>query len=144
MTLPLFLIDDVDYGTLLKKLEGTALFLSGQSWEEMFDSVLKALESMGSELIEASKSIEKKRENNVELGKDSPTDLYWALSVLFVLRTIGMLYSKSTNSSRSSNNQLAHEQFLKRYISVLLEISKRKEDLLVLFPHHHAGPSKVG
>ena len=137
------MIDDLDYGTLLKKLEGKALFLNGQSWEEMFDSMLKALESMRRELIEASKSIEKKRENNVELGKDSPTDLYWALSVLFVLRIIGMLYSKSTDNNRTSNNQLAHKQLLDRYVSGLQEISNRKKDLIVLFPHH-TDPSKAG
>lgn len=109
----------------------------------MLDSVLKAVKSMSSELFTALMLIEKKREDYVDLGKDSPTDLYWVLSVLFVLRTIGMLYSKSTDNNRTSNNRSAHKQLLDRYVSVLEEISTRKEELLCLFPHY-TEPSKAG
>lgn len=130
-----FLIDDVNFELLVKKLEANAFFTNNQSWEEMFDSILKALKAMKNDLVSASMLLEKRRENFEELGKDRPTDLQWTLSLLFVIRTIGMLYSKSTSEKRTFKNNRSHKQLLDHYFEILQSINDKKTDLLEIFPH---------
>lgn len=130
-----FIIDGINYGCLVKIIEKKAFFHDCQQWEDMLNSILIAMSNMKMEIIETSQETEKKRRKYKGLGNDRPTDTYWVLSILFTLRTMGMLYSKSTNPNRSCENHMAHNQLLERYVSILQELYKRKKELIAIFPH---------
>jgi hypothetical protein len=56
------------------------------------------------------------RENNA-LGQDSPTDVIWVISFLLIIRTIGILRSKSIDNSRPEENSKALARLLETYLT---------------------------
>ena len=97
-----FIIDGIDYGRLVKTLEVKAHFHNYQKWEDMLNSISTAICIIRENIIKVSQETEKRRFEYKGLGLDRPTDIYWVLSILFAIRTIGIFHSKSTNSIKMS------------------------------------------
>lgn len=135
-----FVIDGIDYWLLVKKLEKEACFTHCRNWEDFLNSILSALLNMKNEIIQTSQRTDAKRRSIkygskiLNLSGDYPTDIYWVLSILFGIRTIGMLYSKSIACARDHYNQKAHQKLLERYKLIFQELFERREELLTLFP----------
>lgn len=130
-------IHGIDYGHLCIELESRSRFKSYDTWDGFISSILKALYEMKGEIINASKKTSKSLGRGfTQLGTDPPTDLIWSMSIIFVMRTISMLESKSQDPDRSPENRNAHIQILKRYLSLLKQLTEKKEELVIVFPYN--------
>jgi hypothetical protein len=129
-------IGNIDLGSIAKQINQKAEFRDTPIWEEHIDATLKGIRELKREIALALQEFQTDigRGNN-GLGLDKPTDVIWIISLLFIIRTIGILGSKSTDNRRSGENKKEHARLLERYIKDINTIIRHKENCNGLFPH---------
>jgi hypothetical protein len=127
-------IGNIDLGSIAKQIDQKAEFREA-FWEEHIDATLKGIQELKPDIVRALWEFQPEigRRNN-GLGQDGPTDVIWIISLLFIIRTIGMLGSKSTDNRRPEENKREHVRLLQRYIEDINTIIRQKENCIGLFP----------
>ena len=127
------MIDNIDMGSIAKQVDSKAEF-GNVIWERHVDATLRGIRELKPDIVLALQQLQTEigRRNNA-LGQDGPTDVIWIISVLFIIRTIGMIGSKSTDERRSEENRKEHAKLLERYIEDVNAIIRQKENCIALF-----------
>jgi hypothetical protein len=94
-------VHNIDLGSIAKQIDSKAGFWN-TNWEGHIDATLKGIRELKSDIVDALQRLQPEigRGDNA-LGQDGPTDVVWTISLLFAIRTIGMLGSKSNDNRRS-------------------------------------------
>lgn len=94
-------IGNIDLGSIVKKIDSKAEF-GTVIWEGHIDATLKGIWELKPAIVRVLQQFQPEigRGNN-ELGQGGPTDVMWIISLLFIIRTIGILGSKRTDNRRS-------------------------------------------
>jgi hypothetical protein len=127
-------VHNIDLGSIAKKIDSQAEF-GNAVWEGHIDATLIGISKLKPEIVDALKRLQPQigRGNKV-LGQDGPTDVIWIISLLFIIRTIGILGSKSSDN-RLKENRKAHAELLQTYIEDINTIIRNKENCIALFHH---------
>jgi hypothetical protein len=128
-------VHNIDLGSIAKQIDSKAGFWS-TNWEGHIDATLKGIRELKSDIVDALQRLQPEigRGDNA-LGQDGPTDVIWIISLLFAIRTIGMLGSKSNDNRRSEENRKKHAKLLETYFEDIHTIIRQKENCVALFPH---------
>jgi len=127
-------IGNIDLGSIAKQIDPKAEFREA-SWKEHIDATLGAIRELKREIVLALEEFQPEiGRGNSGLGPDGPTDVMWIISLLFIIRTIGILGSKSTDNRRPEENKREHARLLERYIENINTIINQKGNCIGLFP----------
>jgi hypothetical protein len=126
-------IGNIDLGSIAKHIDSKAEF-GKDIWEGHIDATLKGIGELRPDIVRALQQFQPEigRGNN-GLGQDGPTDVMWIISLLLIIRTIGMLGSKGIDKRRSEKNMKEHARLLERYIEDVNRIIRQKENCIGLF-----------
>jgi hypothetical protein len=126
-------IDNIDLGLIAKQIDSKAEF-GIASWEGHIDATLKGIHELKNDIVSVLQQFQPEiGRGNKGLGQDGPTDVMWIMSLLFIIRTIGILGSKCTDKRRSEENRKEHARLLRRYIEDVNRIIRQKENCIGLF-----------
>ncbi len=128
-------IGQIDYGYIARTFDSGCAFPGEAEWDTHFDCVLRGLSSVRKEIIKAARALAAERKTDARIGDDAPTDLIQAISITLVLRTMGMLVSKSRDHNRTQINRDAHGELAQRYQRVLDQVEEGREAAAALFPY---------
>lgn len=132
------IIEGIDYYAMWKKFEDAVV--SYKKLPMPYESVLFGLREIEREVNTVLKDLENKRKeyqyikDNLQcyLGPDRITDYAWILSLLFVKRTIDMIWLKSSDEDRETEqgkyNCDWHKKLLDRYCKILKNLAKTYVD----------------
>jgi hypothetical protein len=127
-------IGNIDLGSIAKQIDSKAQFKEA-SWEEHIDATLKGIRELKGEIVLALQEFQPEiGRGDKALGPDGPTDVIWIISLIFIIRTIGILGSKSTDNRRSEENKREHARLLEQYIEDVNTTIRQKENCIGLFP----------
>ena len=127
-------IGDIDLGCIARQFNDRAGF-TGQTMESHIEDVARALNELKLELTRAVEKLYSAIGRGQIVAGDGPTDLIWILSLTLMVRTLGMLGSKSKDLNRDQANRSEHNRFLDRYLLDVNQILSRKADCAELFPY---------
>lgn len=133
------IIEGINYHRMWKKFEDAVASYKKSPWS--YESVLFGLKEIEEEVNIALDGLENKRKkdyqyikNNLQfcLGNDRITDYAWILSLLFVKRTMDMIWLKSNDEKREVEkgkyNCEWHKKLLIRYCKILNDLSRSYVD----------------
>lgn len=98
-------VHNIDLGSIAKIIDSQAEF-ENTVWEGHIYATLRGISKLKPEIVDALKRLQPNigRGNKI-LGQDGPTDVIWIISLLFIIRTIGILGSKSGDNHRLKENR---------------------------------------
>jgi len=131
-------IGGVDYGKISKAFNNSSRFKNDDTYEGYFTEILKALESVKTEIVTASAATATtlgRGKVGTNLGYDHPTDVIWVISIVSALRTLAMLQSKANDKRRRPENREAHKRLVEEYVRLLRELISKKEEYASLYPY---------
>jgi hypothetical protein len=115
-------VRNISLGPIAKKIDSKAEF--GEAlWEDHIGATLKAIRELRFEIVDVSQQLQPViRGGGDVIGQDGPTDVIWVMSLLLIIRTIGMLGSKSSDSRRPEDNRKAHSRLLESHLEDITTI----------------------
>lgn len=129
-------IDGIDYGKIAKAFNGNAHFKERDTWENYFDEIITSLRTLRADIVAASQATATNLGRGKLVGGDVPTDIVWAMSIVLVMRTLAMLQSKAKDSIRDDSNRKVHGLFVERYVGLLQELARDKEEFAAIYPYN--------